>query len=170
MKKGMFIIAMAVFVSSAVFSQSHYQSAIGLRLGNGYTDLVSASFKTFFTESPSAVEVDLGVRPGYGYYNVFNLSLSAAYQYHFPIEQVAGLQWFVGGGLTAYHTFSSHSDYRGFGLGVFPTGGIDYKFAAIPLNLSADLRPTIRISAPAAYDYNNFYFGNFGISARYTFR
>ncbi len=50
--------------------------------------------------------------------------------------------------LTGYHSFSSYSKYRGFGLGVFPTGGIALLY----------------------YDYNNFYFGNFGIPARYILR
>lgn len=70
----------------------------------------------------------------------------------------------------AYHSFCSYSNYRGFGLGVFPTGGIDYTFAGIPLNISADIRPTIRIKALLYYDYNNFYFGNFGIAARNILR
>ena len=170
MKKSIFILVSALLAVVSGFSQSKYQSAAGLRIASGYADVISASFKTFIGESPSAVELNLGLKPGYGNYDVFNLSLSASYQYHFPIAQVDGLQWFVGGGLIGYRSFSSYSQYRGFGLGIFPTGGIDYKFAAIPLNLSADLRPTIRIAAPEYYDYSNFYFGNFGVSARYTFR
>jgi hypothetical protein len=170
MKKEVFILTLTLVGVSAGFSQSKYQTAIGGRLGNGYTDLISASFKSFLGESPGAVELNLGFKPNYGDKNVFNLSFSASYQYHFKIEQVDGLQWFVGGGLTAYHSFASDSDFSGFGLGIFPTGGIDYKFANIPVNVSADIRPTIRISAPRYYDYSNFYFANFGVSARYTLR
>ena len=170
MKKEVFILGLSMFCISVGFSQSKYQTAIGGRLGNGYTDLIAASFKSFLGDSPGAVELNLGFKPNYSAYDVFNLSLSASYQYHFEIEQVDGLQWFVGGGLTAYHSFASDPDYRGFGLGIFPTGGIDYKISGLPLNVSADIRPTIRISAPRYYDYSNFYFANFGVSARYTLR
>ncbi|MDP4129614.1 MAG: hypothetical protein Q8939_05595 [Bacteroidota bacterium] len=170
MRKGIFVLAFVLFAAAEGFSQNKYQSAFGVRISSGYTDLIAASYKTFLGESPSAIELNLGFRPDYGYTGVFNLSLSASYQYHFEIQQVDGLQWFVGGGLTGYRSFSGHTDYEGFGLGIFPTGGIDYKFSAIPLNVSADLRPTIRISAPRYYDYGNFYVGNFGVSARYTLR
>ena len=170
MKKSIPVFVFALFGVLSGFSQSNYQNAVGLRIGSGYADVVSASYKTFFGESPSAVEFNLGFRPAYGSYDVSSVSLALSYQYHFPIAQVNGLQWFVGGGLSGYYSFSGYSQYRGLGLGIFPTGGIDYKFAGIPLNLSADLRPTIRIAAPEYYDYSNFYFGNFGVSARYTLK
>ncbi len=170
MRKGIFIMLLTVLASASGFSQSKYKSAFGARIGTGYSDLIAASLKTFLGESPGAIEVDLGFRPDYGYTGVFNVSLSAAYQYHFDIEPVEGLKWFIGGGLTGYYSISGHNEYEGFGFGLFPTGGVDYKFPAIPLNVSVDLRPTIRIAAPRNYDYSNFYVGNFGVSARYTFR
>ena len=129
---------------------------------------MSASYKTFIT-NPGAIELNLGFRP-YAYHDQFNLSFSGAYQHHFPIKPVEGLQWFVGGGLTAYNTFASESRYSGFGLGVFPTGGADYKFANIPLNVSADFRPTIALIKPDYYGYPTFTANSVGISARYTFR
>jgi hypothetical protein len=172
MKKiiGMMILAsVTVSASHAQYAKNGYTSAIGIRLGDGYYDLVSASLKTFISDA-GAVEFNIGFRnygiPGYSW---FNLSGSASYQYHFDIQAVDGLKWFIGGGATVFNTFSSSSSYRGFGVGVFPTGGVDYKFAEIPLNVSADFRPTISIVKPYSY-YNDFYIGNFGISARYTFR
>lgn len=153
---------------------STYKSGIGARLGAGYYDFVSASYKTFITK-PGAIELNLGFRPNTYYYyasnyNQFHLSFSAAYQHHFPIKPVEGLQWFVGGGLAAYNTFSSNSDYSGFGLGIFPTGGADYKFSKIPLNVSADFRPTLALVRPDYYYYSKFTANNVGVSARYTFR
>jgi hypothetical protein len=168
MKKEIFVLMTVLFFAAGGYAQSKYQSAIGGRIGTGYADLFAASFKTFLGKTPSAIEVNFGFRPDYGYTGIFNLSLSAAYQYHFEITE--GLQWFIGGGLTGYYSFSGHKDYQGFGIGMFPTGGLDYKFPNIPLNVSADLRPTIRLAAPSNYDYSNFYVGNFGVSARYTFR
>lgn len=145
-----------------------YKSGIGLRAGGGYYDVVAASFKTFVT-TPGAIEINVGFRPyGITGYSWFNLSGSVSYQHHFPIGNVEGLRWFVGGGLTAFNTFSSYDTYKGFGLGIFPTGGVDYKFGNIPLNVSADIRPTISIIRPYSY-YSSFYAGNAGVSARYTF-
>lgn len=147
---------------------SSYKSGIGLRAGGGYYDIIAASFKTFVTD-PGAIEINVGFRPyGNTGYNWVNLSGSVSYQHHFPIGSVEGLKWFVGGGLTAFNTFSKYEDYKGFGLGVFPTGGADYKFGNIPLNVSADFRPTIALIKPYSY-YSSFYAGNVGISARYTF-
>ncbi len=172
MKKKFLLILTTLIISVASIAQDgDYKNAIGLRGGGGYYDLISASYKTFLTSS-GALELNLGFRPyTYSYlssYNWFNLSLSASYQHHFPIGAVEGLRWFVGGGATAYNTFSKFEDYKGFGLGVFPTGGVDYKFGNIPLNVSADLRPTISIIKPYAF-YSSFYAGNVGASIRYTF-
>jgi hypothetical protein len=169
MKKLLIIIIVLCCTGRVTNAQSkYYQSAIGARVGAGYYDLFSASYKTFITE-PGAIELNLGFR-NYGLSNSwFDVSFSASYQHHFEIEAVEGLRWFIGGGIVAYNSFSSYSDHSGFGLGVFPTGGVDYKFANIPLNVSADIRPTIGLIRPYDY-YNNFYLGNVGVSARYTFR
>lgn len=171
MKKVLLSFALAAGFMSAK-AQSDYNSAIGGRIG-GYYDLVSASYKTHITE-PGALEFNLGFR-GYdrGAYDWATVAFSFAYQHHFPIKPVPGLRWYVGGGLTAYHSFSDNDNLRGFGLGIFPTGGIDYKFEKIPLNLSADVRPTIGVADPydaPGYKYRSFRGDNFGISARYTFR
>ncbi|HEX5026456.1 MAG TPA: hypothetical protein VFV68_14355, partial [Agriterribacter sp.] len=170
-----------IALSATVFSvtaqeEGYYKSGIGLRVGGGYYDAISASFKTFVTK-PGAIELNLGFRPYanvYSSYNQFHLSFSASYQHHFPIGSVEGLKSFVGRGLIAYNTFSNYEDYKGFGLGVFPTGGVDYKFGNIPLNVSVDFRPTIAIVKPDYYDYDYFSYagfsaGNVGASVRYTF-
>jgi hypothetical protein len=168
MKKILGTSILIVLISLAGYSQSTYRHAIGGRIGSGYYDIFSASYKTFLGDSPGALEFNFGFRPYSGAYNWVNLSFSASYQYHFDIEAVEGLKWFIGGGLTAFNSFSSNSSYSGFGLGFFPTGGADYKFSEIPLNISLDFRPTIQIIKPYDY-YDNFYFANFGLAARYTF-
>jgi len=161
------------------FSQTTYHSAIGLRIGTGYSDLFSASYKLFLSDGPGALELNLGVKPPYAYAgypgyptyansNITMMSFSASYQYHFPIQALAGLQWFIGGGLTLTNTFSDVTGYSGIGLGLFPTGGVDYKFGNIPLDVSVDLRPTFRVASPMYYDYENIYFPDFGFSARFT--
>ncbi|MBX3256389.1 MAG: hypothetical protein KF862_19795 [Chitinophagaceae bacterium] len=179
MKKLILTIWAVSCVMAAVNAQdgSDYKRGIGVRIGGGYYDVAAASFKTFITK-PGAIELNLGFRPYsaiYSSYSQFHLSFSASYQHHFPIGNVEGLRWFIGGGATVYNTFSSNEDLRGFGLGLFPTGGADYKFNNIPLNVSADFRPTIAIIRPDYYGYSylstysRFYAGNVGVSARYTF-
>jgi len=148
------------------YAQSDYKNAIGGRFGTTYYDLFSASFKTFITK-PGALEFNLGVGGrSYDYDNAFVVSASAAYQHHFPIGNIEGFKWYVGGGLMVYNAASNYDDYKGFGFGIFPTGGVDYKINKIPLDVSVDVRPTIFITAPGYY---NSYYGNFGIAARYTF-
>lgn len=164
-----FIASVALFSSIYANAQEDgsYANGIGLRAGGGYYDMIAASYKTFVSEQ-GAIELNAGFRAYSVSYKWFNLSFSASYQHHFNIGSVEGLRWFIGGGATAFNTFSDYSGYKGFGLGVFPTGGVDYKFSNIPLNVSADIRPTIGIIKPYSY-YNNFYAGNVGASVRYTF-
>jgi hypothetical protein len=183
MKKSAILFCAALLCFFASFSQSNtnstYHSAIGLRIGTGYDDLFSASYKVFLSGGPGALELNLGVKPPYTYdgypgnpsYNnsdITMMSFSASYQYHVPIAAVAGLQWFVGGGFSLTNTFSDLDGYDGIGFGLFPTGGADYKFGNIPLDVSVDIRPTFRVASPTYYDYENFYFPDFGFSARFT--
>lgn len=166
--KSAFIVA-ALFTCVSAFSQSNYKQSIGLRLGNGYYDVVSAAYKTFLNNA-SALEFNLGVRPhGTGRYKWTNVAASATYQHHFPIKPVDGLKWFIGGGVILSNTFSSDNDYTGFGVGLYPTGGADYKFKKIPLAVSADVRPTFGIVEPFKYNGYKSFYPNAGLSARYTF-
>lgn len=178
MKRTVVLVSVALFCFSSLSAQTTYHSAIGLRIGTGYYDLFSASYKTFLSESASAIELNFGVKPATNYNTgccVLDdngntmISFSASYQYHVPIVSLPGLQWFIGGGLVLNNTFSDNSGYRGIGFGVFPTGGADYKFAKIPLAVSVDIRPTLRVTSPAYYNYENFYFPDFGFSGRITF-
>lgn len=156
---------MTLFAAFAftVSAQSDYKNSIGIRLGSGYYDAVAAAFKTFISE-PAALEFDLGIRP---YSNWTNLSLSGAYQHHFPIGTIEGFKWFVGGGAVLSNTFSSHDNIGGFNAGIFPTGGVDYKLKNAPFAFSADIRPTITIVN--GYDHYNSFYANGGITARYVF-
>src|SRR5690606_34464246 len=87
----------AVFALTAS-AQSDYKNSIGIRLGSGYYDVIAAAFKTFISQ-PAALEFDLGVRPySAGDLSWTNLSISGAYQHHFPIGNIEGFKWFVGGG------------------------------------------------------------------------
>src|SRR5436190_22515783 len=168
MKKIALLLMLVVSISASVKAQSGsgYKSAIGGRFGTTYYDILSFSYKTFINEN-GALEFNAGFGgKNYHDYNTTTLSGAVTYQYHFDIKPVEGLRWFIGGGATIFNTFSEGDDYNGFGLGIYPTGGLDYKFSNIPLNLTTDLRPTIHLVGPGYY--NSFY-GNFGLAARYTF-
>ena len=169
MKFKLLFTAALIGTASCLFAQSDYKQSIGIRLGSGYYDVVSAAYKTFLNDA-SALEFNLGVHPyRFGGTHWTNVSASGTYQYHFDIKPVDGLKWFVGGGVVFSNTFSNNDYYTGFGVGIYPTGGADYKFKKIPLAVSADVRPTFHIVEPFDYSgYNNFY-PNAGISARYTF-
>ena len=175
MKKLLGFCIALFFVSMSAYSQNgggDYRGAIGARVGTGYYDLFSASLKTFLSDH-SAIEANLGFGTRSYYYgtlhgngNPVSISASGAFQYHFNIP-VEGLKWFVGGGLTVANSFSDYDEADGASFGIFPTGGVDYKFPKIPLNLTADLRPTVFLVNP---DWYNSFYASFGISARYTFR
>jgi hypothetical protein len=167
MKKMTLVVAL-LSIFGLVNAQSSYRQAIGARISTHEEYAAfAASFKFFVTE-PGAVELNLGVgnRRYFGD-RAPGVSLAGTYQHHFNIRPVAGLKWFIGGGAVAFNSKSTHPDYDGFGFGIYPTGGVDYKFANIPLNLSADVRPTIYLTAPNAYP--SVYGGEIGLAARFTF-
>lgn len=179
MKKFLGITLLASTICLAGYSQTDYKSAIGARLApESYYDLFAFSYKTFITEA-GAIEFNAGGgsrKHGftninrYNDYRPFSLSVSGTYQHHFKIP-VQGLRWFIGGGIVAYNSFSKENsderDLRGFGLGFYPTGGIDWKVPKVPLNLTADYRPTIIVTRPDHLG-DGFEARNFGIAVRYT--
>ncbi len=161
MKKLFFTLAI-MFAFSAAYSQSTYKSAIGLRFGVP----LSVSYKQFISE-PGAIEVFAGFRnySGYGWFNVGGL-----YQHHKPIESVAGLQWYFGGGAAAYfwnYDFDlPGDDDTNVNLSILLNLGLDYKFESVPLNLSVDWVPGFFIGG-----YARGFGGGYGaLSARYTLK
>jgi len=174
MMKKMILLTVLVASLGMAKAQSEYKQAIGARVSGalGY-DVFSGSFKTFMSDA-GAMEFNVGFGFNtYGYllgsYKTTTLGLSAAYQHHFPIGNVEGLKWYLGGGATALYSSSKWDDYKGFSLGVFPTGGVDYKFKNIPLNVSADWRPTFFFVNPDKGLFHGFYPSSAGVAARYTF-
>ncbi|MBD1427049.1 hypothetical protein [Sphingobacterium arenae] len=158
---------LAVLFAASAFAQD-YKNSIGIRLGSGYYDVAAVAFKTFLNGGPGALEFDLGFDTDkFGGDNFTNLSFSGAYQHHFPIGDIQGFKWFVGGGAVLSNTFADYDEVKGFNVGIFPTGGVDYKLKNAPFAFSADIRPTIHIVNGAGY-YNGFY-ANGGLTARYTF-
>ncbi len=167
--KRTFLLLATLFLVTFAFGQD-YKNSIGVRFGGGYYDLIGASFKTFIS-APAALEFNLGLKPSvsYGGYSdgVTNVSISGAYQHHFQIANIEGFKWFVGGGAIIANTFSDYEDFKGISVGIFPTGGVDYKLKNAPFAFSADARPTAHFVK--SYGGINGFLFNGGLTARYVF-
>lgn len=162
MKKILFVFLFAFGCFFATSNAQGYKSAIGLRLGYP----LSVSYKQFISE-PGAIEVFAGFR-SWSYYSWFNVG--AMYQHHFPITSVEGLQWYVGGGASAY--FWNFKDLfpgdnsTSTSFAILGDLGLDYKFANAPVNLSVDWVPAFYLNGYG----NGFAAGYGGLAARYTLK
>ena len=156
-----FVLAFAFFAFAFASYTQNYSSAIGLRLGSP----TSISYKTFISE-PAAIEIFGGFRrySSYGWFNV-----AGVYEHHKAIESVEGLQWYVGGGASAF--FWNYDN--GFldpgsntSIGLLGTLGLDYVFAEAPVNLSVDWMPFFFLNG-----YDSGFGGGYGaLSARYVLK
>lgn len=165
MMKNLFRLMLLVAVlatAQGLNAQSSYQSAIGLRLGYP----TSVSYK-FFLSDPAALELFAGFRgySGYGWFNV-----GAAYQVHKPIEGVENLQWYFGGGASAFFfNYDNDFDFGDEGsvsFGLLGNLGLDYKIPSAPINLSLDWMPIFFING-----YGSGFSGGYGaLSVRYTLK
>jgi hypothetical protein len=163
MKKLFFALVVVMCCVFTAQGQSTYKSAIGLRLGYP----AAVSYKHFLNEK-GAIEAFVGFR-GYGLGRSINFG--AMYEHHTPITSVEGLQWYVGGGAGAWlwswnNGFDPGPDYGGVNITIMACGGLDYKFADLPLNLSVDWVPTFVLGD--SYYSAGFGFGYGALSARYT--
>lgn len=165
MKKLIFTFTLVLCCILAAQSQSTYKSAVGLRFGYP----LSISFKQFISET-NAIEVFAGYRRYWRYASDFRVG--GLFLIHTPIEGVAGLQWYAGGGATAifynYDDFYYSSyNYGKVNVGIMAALGLDYKFTDAPFNVSIDWVPTFVVGEGA---YNGFRGANGALAVRYTFR
>ncbi len=161
MKKILIISTFLFFVASLVFSQSSYQSAVGLRLG--YPN--SVSYKQFVSNN-NAAEIYAGFRSWSS--SISSFFGGALYEIHKPIQSIDGLQWYYGGGISVYlwnYASSYNNQYGNFNLGIGGCVGFDYTLRRAPINISLDWVPN--------YIIGNSYYGGIrgdagGLSVRYT--
>ena len=160
MKKLLFTLAFVCVAMLSAYSQS-YKTAAGLRLGYP----ASLTLKHFINEK-GAIEGILGFR-GYSAYRWINVGIS--YQHHSPIKEVENLNWYVGGGASAFFWTWDDSFVdpgSNTSIGIMAVGGLDYKFADFPLNVSVDWMPIFFVNG-----YTSGFGGAYGgLSARYTFK
>lgn len=167
MKKLSFLLISLIAISYFSHAQSEYKGAVGGRVGNP----IAGSIKYFIGKS-GALEGWLGFTNSGGiYYSGVGFALGGMYQHHFPIGDIDGFQWYVGGGMfVEFFNINDNNNPRGYsstGIALNGVGGVDYKFKSIPLNVSADWMPAFFLTKTY---YDNFRPGYGGISARYTFR
>lgn len=169
------LIVTALLIGGATQAQD-YKSSIGIRLSGSAYETVGVAYKTFISDK-AALEFDLGYEPNasdillgvgnVGFTSDYSaLAISGAYQQHYQIGSISGFKWFVGGGAIIANTFSDYKPYKGINIGIFPTGGVDYKLRNSPFAFSADLRPSAMFVKTDAYNTINF---GGGVTARYTF-
>ncbi len=165
MKRVKMIVAIVAFFAilfAANTSKAQvYTNAIGLRLGYP----LSVSYKHFLNEN-GAIEVFGGFRSfsGYGWFNVGGL-----YQYHKPISGVDGLQWYFGGGASVFfwnydNDFLDADSTTSFGI--MGNIGLDYKFADVPISVTADWAPVFFVNG-----YGSGFGGGYGaLGVRYVLK
>lgn len=139
-------------------ASTSYKTALGLKFIYG----VSATGK-FFINNNGAIEAIVRYNGAGGVGT--NIALTALYEYHLPIKGVDGLRWYVGGGgFGNYFTYKDDSDNSVITYGVSGVIGLEYKFAKLPLAISADWVPGYVIN-----DGLGFSAENGGLGVKYTF-
>ncbi len=151
MKRLLFLLIVTSLFSLSSKAQnggSGYKNALGVRLGSSVPAIKNGvTFKHFFGNS--AVEAILSFGDG--------TALCGLYEIHRPLG-VPDLQWLIGGG-----------GYVGLGGGTNNVGaagiiGLDYKFSAIPLNVTLDWKPELNLVSKVGFESSGV-----GFSARFTF-
>ncbi|MDR6782309.1 hypothetical protein ABIE26_001202 [Pedobacter africanus] len=137
---------------------SGYKAAIGLKFIYG----VALTGKVFISKK-SALEGILKYNGAGGLGS--NIAFSGLYEYHAPIKGVDGLRWYLGGGGHVNYFSWKDSDVDAVtSFGVAGIVGLEYKFANLPLAVSADWQPGFMISPSSGFSAENG-----GIGIKYTF-
>jgi hypothetical protein len=150
------VCVIAIFVS-VQFShgQTVYKTAVGLAIdvGDGGT-WVGPHVKHFFDDNQAG---EAALQFGTGL-----TILQLMYQYHQPVQEAEGLQWYIGlGGALGFPDNGGNTLF-----GIVPAAGLDYKLANIPIDLFLDWRPKFMI-----YEGDNeFLAARFGLGLRFTLK
>ena len=148
MKRLFVLMILASLFSLSSKAQDGYKTALGVRLGSSVPAIKNGvTFKHFF--GSSAVEAILSFGDG--------TALCGLYEIHKPLG-VANLQWLIGAG--GYVGLSSGTN----NIGAAGIIGLDYKFAAIPLNVTLDWKPELNLISKVGFEASGV-----GFSARFTF-
>ena len=155
MKKVFLLAALVMSFSAASAQDGNYKTAVGVKFYPG-----AITFKHFL-RSDRAIEA-------LGYFWDRGARFTALYEFHKDINDVPGLQWYVGPGahIGFYNKAKNAAGYGGVGIGLDGLIGLDYKINNAPINLSVDWQPSFELGN----NYGNGFTGGWGgLAIRYTF-
>ncbi|MFK7798119.1 MAG: hypothetical protein AB8E82_11745 [Aureispira sp.] len=168
-KKIMLVLALS-WIAHATVAQSSYKTGIGLRLGPTYGFTVK-----HFINNKLAFEGLVSSRYYGSNSNGWNRNRGATFtgllEWHFPIGNIQGFNWFVGGGLhlgvlEGYNNHPVYYDNRLYlMIGLDAIGGIEYTLPNAPITFQADVKPSIHI-----IEYVGVWWDEIALSVRYTFK
>lgn len=158
-QKLVWMLFFAFAISFSTLQAQYYKHGLGLRLGNSY----GLTYKHGFSDKV-ALEAILATRY-YGGYNYHNgrkdgwwkrsggdgFTLGALIEYHLPIKDVSGLNWYFGAGAhigswRSYYDYDNwYNDRAYFIFGLDVILGIEYSFKEVPICLALDYKPAFNI-------------------------
>ena len=131
MKKAALLFAI-IFLAVAGAKAQSYTTAVGAKFYAGEGSIGGINIR-HFTASHTALEGSLLFFSG-------SIGLEGLYEYQAPIAGAEGLQYFVGGGgMLAFGSGRYNNNSTAFALRL--TGGVDYKFADAPIDVSLGFDP-----------------------------
>lgn len=153
-----------IALSGITLHAQDYDHAAGLRLAWGF----GGTYKHFFSEKIAAEGIINYWSRGPLGFRYSRTRITALVQMHQDLSEVTeGLRWYAGGGVFAGFWSGSYSrvyDYNQTQVGISGVIGLDYKFADLPINISADWMPGLALIGGGGF------FGSAGgLAVRYTF-
>lgn len=146
MKKIITVIAVLLAAAAVSFAQPR---AIGVRVTNGAEISYQSAMGTNFAE------FDLGWSPNY-------INLAAVYDIVF--SSVDNFNFYAGPGADLFlHNAIDDKDAKSstqqFGVGIAGQLGMEYQISAIPMNISLDWRPVIRLIGTTGFGWDSIALG-----------
>jgi len=173
MKKVLLIGMLLTVALGSQLNAQDYKTAIGGRLGPSYGFTIKHFFSEKFAFEGLVTSRYFGRAglAGLGHWSSTpGVNVTGLVQWHFPIGNIEGFKWFIGGGahIGVWGGYNTHpyfsTDRAYFLVGLDAVGGIEYTFSNIPLTLQVDIKPSFNF-----FEYLGILYDEVAISARYTF-
>ncbi|HUR11732.1 MAG TPA: hypothetical protein VM012_10210 [Flavitalea sp.] len=156
----------------ALFATLSFCSVHGQSMGQEYTTALGLKV------TPTAVTIkhflnDDRAVEGLLYFWNYGFRFTGLYEFHWDINAIPGLKWYVGPGAhVGFWSNRFRDNYPGYDnnayVGFDGVLGLDYKIDNAPVNVSLDWQPSFNLgNGPGAY--YGFYSGFGGIAVRYAF-
>jgi hypothetical protein len=154
-------------------AQRNYNTAIGLRLGPtyGFTIKHFISDRVALEGLVTSRYYGAGIYGRGGWNGSPGLMLTGLAEWHFPIGNIQGFNWFVGGGfhlgvMGGYRAHPHFGNDRAYFLtGLDAIGGVEYTLPNAPVTFQADIKPSFHL-----VEYFGVWYNEAALTVRYTFR